>query len=922
MEDRQGQTSPYLSLKWKSLLTLSLVLALVNGGFAYLVFEETTAQFESEQAQKRLIQARELAAALSQGFESMSTFAAFIPRLSVSAPGAQSGDLGSRIAAVLDEHGFMLDVEWGVKGVHYFTNDRFDAPVVSWPSQRHAPEVSGLLHLTGLEEAPQGRIVCEAHCIQLAALPLLHRGRTSGYLLVERLIGDSLREFHLLSGGDIAILAHVPAGVDGDAHVFDGWSVVAPAMTRPDQVLPILQALASRHNLGRLLDRPLRIEYASDWYEVFAMPAAPAHPGLIVLGMNRVTSQVHGIREAITDSVILGVSGLLLSEAFLLVLLWGPMQRIQNVVQALPLFADKAFSRLRYELPMPPKDGRLRDEIDVMVHTLASVSEEVERLDVAHAHSEQALRESEQVLKLAQSMARVASWTGLPLEGRFEITQGAERIDAALLSISNWSELIALVHPEDRRDLHLAWRRARAGSVLDREFRLVIDDRQIDIHVMAEFDIVGKQRKVRALGMIQDVSEARAVQRMLREHRDRLEQEVQERTAELVTARNAAQKLARAKGEFLANMSHEIRTPLSAILGLSQIGMKESYRREISSIFGQILDAGEHLLSVVNDVLDHAKLEAGKVVIASDPFDLRRVVMQCVEMLRMRAEAKGLEMTVSVADALPDWVAGDRFRLQQILLNLLSNAVKFSEHGGIQVDVYRESSYTCFRVSDSGVGMSSAQVADLFRPYHQVSDSAAIRSQGTGLGLSISHTLAIMMEGDIQVRSRLGHGSEFVLRLPLEARKLTSPPAMPSVVPVSQRRRLAGMHVLVADDVAINRTVLESQLVDEGAEVVSVGDGEQVLAAVCGEESRSFDVILMDVQMPGLDGHAATRRLRDAGIEIPVIGISAFDAAEQRELALVSGMNEQLVKPVMPENLIEILLGLTGVSDPGSGAVA
>ncbi len=924
MEDRQRQISPYLSLKWKSLLTLSLVLALVNGGFAYLVFEETTDQFESEQAQKRLIQARELTAALSQGFESMSTFAAFIPRLSVSASAAQSADLRSRIAAVLDEHGFMLDVEWGVKGVHYFVDGRFDSPVVSWPSDRYAPDVTGLLHLTDLEEAPQGRILCETHCIQLVALPLLHDGRTSGYLLVERLIGDSLREFHLLSGGDIAILMHALEALDENARTISSWSVVVPAVTRNDQVLPVLQMLASRHSLKRLLDRPLRIEHAGDWYEVFAMPAASTHPGLIVLGMNRVTSQVHGIREAITDSVILGVSGLVLSEVFLLVLLWGPMQRIQDVVQALPLFAEKAFSRLRYELPMPPKDGRLRDEIDVMVHTLASVSEQVERLDLAHANSEQALRESEQVLKLAQSMARVASWTGLPLEGCFEITQGAERIDPALLDIGKWSELIALVHPEDRRDLHLAWRRARAGSVLDREFRLVIDDREIDIHVMAEFGIVGKERKVRALGMIQDVSEARTVQRMLREHRDRLEQEVQERTAELVTARNAAQKLARAKGEFLANMSHEIRTPLSAILGLSQIGMKESYRREISSIFEQILDAGEHLLNVVNDVLDHAKLEAGKLVIAFEPFDLRRVVMQCVEMLRMRAEAKGLEMTVNVADALPDWVAGDRFRLQQILLNLLSNAVKFSEHGGIQVDVYREASYTCFRVSDSGVGMSSAQVADLFRPYHQVSDSAASRSQGTGLGLSISHTLAVMMEGDIRVRSRLGQGSEFVLRLPLEERQLTSPPALPGSTPVPQKHRLAGMRILVADDVAINRTVLESQLVSEGAEIVSVADGKQVLVAACGVNSQPFDVILMDIQMPELDGHAATRRLRDAGIQTPVIGISAFDAAEQRELALASGMTEQLVKPVMPDELVEILLSVkgVGVSDPGSDAVA
>ncbi len=922
MEDRQQPTSLYLSLKWKSLLTLSFVLALVNGGFAYLVFQETTGQFESEQAQMRLIQSRELNAALLQGFDSMSTFAAFIPRLSVLTPEGPPADLRSRIAAVVDEHGFMLDVEWGVKGVHYFVDGRLDAPVVSWPRARHAPDVAQLLQLAGQEEAPQGRLLCAAYCIQLVALPLLEQGRTGSYLLVERLIGDSLREFRLLSGGDIAILSRDIESHDGGDRLIREWSAAAPALTRPDQMLPVLHALADRYTLGALLERPRRIEHAGDWYEVFVIPGTRTGADLVLLGMNRVTTQVHGIHEAITDSVILGVSGLLLSEAFLLILLWGPMQRIQDVVHALPLFADKSFSRLRHELPMPPNDGSFRDEIDVMVHTLAGVSEQVERLDMAHSSSEQALRESEQVLKLAQSMARVASWVGVPLEDRFQITEGAERIDAALLGVGKWSELIALVHRDDRAALQLAWRRARAGSMLDTEFRLMVGDRKIDIHAMAEFSVVGRERKLRALGMFQDVSETRSVQRMLSDHRDRLEQEVHERTAELVTARNAAQKLARAKGEFLANMSHEIRTPLSAILGLSQIGMKESYSHEIRSIFGQILDAGEHLLSVVNDVLDHAKLEAGKVVVATEPFELRRVVTQCADMLRMRAEAKGLAMTVSVADALPDWVAGDRFRLQQILLNLLSNAVKFSEEGGIQIDVYREAAYTCFRVSDGGIGMSSAQLADLFRPYHQVSASAANRSQGTGLGLSISYKLAKMMHGDIRVRSRLGQGSEFVVRLPLEERRLTRSLGTSALASPLQQHRLQGMRLLIADDVAINRAVLERQLSDEGAEVVSVSNGEQVLACVQAADERPFDAIMMDVLMPEMDGHEATRRLREAGVDVPIIGISAFDAAEQRQRSLASGMNEQLVKPVMPDDLIAVLLHLLGSSDDEGDATA
>ena len=919
MEKQQRQALPYLSLKWKSLLILSLVLVLVNGGFAYLVFEKTTGQFESEQAQKRLIQARELAAALSQGLNSMSTFAAFIPHLSVPTSAAQTGELRTRIESALEEHGFLLDVEWGVKGVHYYTDDQFDNPEVSWPQERYAPEVSGLLSLADREEAPQGRLLCKSHCMQLVALPLLHKGRTTGHLLIERLIGDSLREFHILSGGDVAILSEALEGMEDEegARLLNDWSVVLPAVTHPSTTVPVLRALSVEYSLDAIIERPRRIQHAAEWYEVFAMPMAVSHRGLTLLGMNRVTSQVHGIREAITDSVILGVSGLLLSEAFLLILLWGPMQRIQDVVHALPLFAEKSFARLRYELPTPPGDGHLRDEIDVMVNTLATVSEQVERLDSAHMASETALRESERGLQLAQSMARVASWVGVPLEGRFRITQGAERIDAALLHVTKWNELIRLVHPDDRGALQVAWRRARPGSVLDREFRLSIEGRQIDIHVMAEFDVVGKERTVRALGMFQDVSEARRIQRVLSERRDRLEEEVGERTAELVAARNAAQKLARAKGEFLANMSHEIRTPLNAILGLSQIGIKQSYKREIGTTFGQILDAGEHLLNVVNDVLDHAKLEAGKVAIVSEPFDVRRAVLQSVEMLRIRAEAKGLEMSVNITEDTPPWVAGDKFRLQQILLNLLSNAVKFSDQGGIQVDVYSESEYTCFRVSDSGIGMSPVEVAGLFKPYHQVSDSAVSRSQGTGLGLSISNSLAGMMQGDIKVRSQPGRGSEFILRLPLEERHLMAPPVLsPPPSESVVEKRLAGMRVLVADDVAINRTVLVRLLMAEGADVVAVNNGEAVLAAVAAEGQPSFDAILMDIQMPKLDGKEATVRLRQQDIRIPVIGVSAFDSAEQRESVLACGMVDQLVKPVMQETLVAVLLRVVVTSRP------
>jgi signal transduction histidine kinase/ActR/RegA family two-component response regulator len=513
-------------------------------------------------------------------------------------------------------------------------------------------------------------------------------------------------------------------------------------------------------------------------------------------------------------------------------------------------------------------------------------------------------------MRLAQSMARVAAWHGVPLDGTFALTEGGERIDPRLPALSRWSELVELVHPEDRSRLQLAWRRGRGGGRLDVEFRLLIEGRQIDVHAMAEFEITGLRRTLRAAGMMQDVSEMRQAQRQLDGHRERLEKEVIARTAELVDARNEAERHARAKSEFLATMSHEIRTPLNAVLGLAQIGMQQSHKRRIADTFAQILESGGHLLNVVNDVLDHSKLEAGKVVIESRPFELRRVVRQCVEMLGLRVRGKGLDLPLLFSADLPVWVEGDAFRLQQILINLLGNAVKFTEQGEVRVEVSSQRDRVCFRVSDTGVGMTRAQMAQLFTPFHQMAESSDHRLQGTGLGLSISNTLARMMGGDIRVESEPGGGSRFELRLPLAAVATAETDDQDDTILAGQcGPRLQGLRVLLADDVAINRTVVEGLLEVEGADVRSVVDGQAAVAALAGD-ADAYDVVLMDVHMPVLDGRAATRRLRAQGVTMPVIGVTAHASVEEREESLCAGMDEQLIKPILREELVTTLLRL------------
>ena len=899
---------PFFGLKWKTLIVLSAVLALVNASLAYLVYQKSTSQFEAEQTNRRLTLVREFEAVFSKALESMSTVATLIPRLAVPRGIGEDAARPRYIAAALQEHGLMLDLEWGVEGVHYFDRRGGGGPVMSWPSGRLPPVMGDLLEIAGRDEAPQGRLVCDASCIQLIVLPLLHHGATDGFLVVERAIGDSLKEFHRLSGAQVVVLG--PPGPDtGIAERrLAGWRLKVAGITHEDAVLPLVEAAAARLAIDEVRELPRQIRLASDWYEISALPAKSSEPGVTVLLIDRVTAQVEAIHAATQGSVLLGVGGLVVTELILLLLLWGPMQRIQRAVQVLPMLAEKRYAQLRDRLSEIACDGPARDEIDVMINVISDVSDQIEALDEAHLAAEAALRESEQGLQMAQSLARVASWTGRPLEGTFAIGQGAQRISPVLAHVSTWSEFLALVHPEDRCAVLKAWRAGCPGGSMDVEFRLEIGERLIDVHAMAEFEALGRARVLHATGMLQDVSEMRAVQRALEGHRDRLEEEVVRRTSELVAERNRAERLAQAKGRFLTNMSHEIRTPLNAVLGLSQVGMQQSHGRRIAATFEQILGAGDHLLNVVNDVLDLSKLEAGKLVIEPRAFELRKIIRHCTDMLRPRVEAKSLTMRVTVADDIPRELVGDDFRLRQILLNLLSNAVKFTEQGTVSLEVHRDGDRYIFKVRDTGVGIPPDQLGRLFTPFHQVADVLERHREGAGLGLSISNTLATMMGGALCATRELASGSEFVLQLPLETRALSQEQAAPKGRVGSSTARLNGIRVLVADDVAINRKIVEVLLEAEGAEVTTVDNGRAAVQAVLQGPGEAFDVVLMDVEMPEIDGRHATREIRLAGNAVPIIGVTAHVSAAERAISVASGMHDQLVKPIMQQTLVDTIL--------------
>ena len=367
-------------------------------------------------------------------------------------------------------------------------------------------------------------------------------------------------------------------------------------------------------------------------------------------------------------------------------------------------------------------------------------------------------------------------------------------------------------------------------------------------------------------------------------------------------ARHAAEAANRAKSAFLANMSHELRTPLNGILGYAQILLRDQALSERQSAgLNVIQQSGEHLLTLINDILDLAKIEAGKMELYPVDLHLPRFVQTLTEIVGVKAAQKGLELVCDLAREAPPWLRADEKRLRQVLLNLLSNAVKFTDHGRVTLRVrFAPPARLCFEVHDSGVGIAADQLETIFAPFEQTGDTQR-RLAGTGLGLAISRQYVRLMGGEIQVESQPGQGSTF--RFEVEAQPVQAAAAVPASRTVTG---YAGPRkkVLVVDDIAENRAVVIDLLTPLGFEVTGAANGREGLETA--QHVRPH-LILMDIAMPELDGLAATRCLRqlEAFREVPILALSASVSASDSEQSLVAGMNAFLPKPVDADKLLE-----------------
>lgn len=413
-----------------------------------------------------------------------------------------------------------------------------------------------------------------------------------------------------------------------------------------------------------------------------------------------------------------------------------------------------------------------------------------------------------------------------------------------------------------------------------------------------------------------------ASQKALLEQRGKLEKRIQDRTDRMEEAMRNAQAASQAKSEFLANISHELRTPMNGVIGMLDMALDRELSPELSEQLHTAQNCAYALLSLLNDILDLSKIEAGKMTLEKIPLDVRALVADCIKVHRPKAAENSVSIEAEAAPDLPGQLLGDPLRIRQILENLVSNAVKFTEHGTVLVRTGGK--FTApgrflleIRVQDSGTGIPADKLLHIFNKFTQADGSVSRRFGGTGLGLAITRSLVELHGGEVHVESELGRGSTFSVTLPCEAAAASAVEMeVPAAAPATPEAPSGSVRILVVEDNHVNQKVVTAVLRKRGFSIELANDGQEALQKL--ETSGSFDLVLMDVQMPVLDGLEATRLIRKEARwnSLPIVAMTAHAMNGDKERCLEAGMNGYISKPVHPSLLLstvdEFILQRTG----------
>jgi PAS domain S-box-containing protein len=513
---------------------------------------------------------------------------------------------------------------------------------------------------------------------------------------------------------------------------------------------------------------------------------------------------------------------------------------------------------------------------------------------IERLRAEQTLRENADRIALAEKVASFGIWEVDNATSTLKFSDGF----AAMMGLSDGPRRLsmdqwrAMIHPDHLAAANGAFESASPSQPMFQvEFRVVRPDGSVRWHrVHGRVEFVGYVA-VRMTGASMDITEEKEM--LLR-----LEQ-----------ARAAAEAAMHAKGAFLANMSHEIRTPMNGIIGtiglLVDSGVTEEQREYVNTVRG----CGDALLQLVNDILDLSKIEVGKLTLERMPFHLETLVKDTAAVVSPMAISRKLELRLLFEEGLPDTVLGDPQRMRQVLLNLLSNAVKFTEAGSVTLGLAvvggtPDNVDLQFVVKDTGIGISPQVQQSIFEPFTQADSSTTRRYGGTGLGLAICRRLITLMGGKLELDSEPGRGSTFVFQVsfPVVARSAAPPRPAQDRIQVSRKR----LHILLVEDNVVNQKVATRLLERMGHRIDIAPDGRQAVAAV---QVVPYDLVLMDCQMPIMDGYAATQAIRslNLGRHLPIVAMTAHAMPEDRRRCLDAGMDEYLAKPISADKLYDLL---------------
>jgi two-component system sensor histidine kinase/response regulator len=497
-----------------------------------------------------------------------------------------------------------------------------------------------------------------------------------------------------------------------------------------------------------------------------------------------------------------------------------------------------------------------------------------------------------------------------------------EYVNAAFSAITGYSAKESLGHkagfiksgetpPETYQDL---WQTLKNGQVWQGEFI----NRRKNGELYDDFSIISPLRQpdgqiTHYISIQKDITQKKLIEKELDLHRRNLEALVLTRTRELIVAKMQAEAANQAKSDFLANISHEIRTPMNAIIGFNALCIRSGVNEKQKDYLTKIGSAALSLLQLLNDVLDHSKIEAGQMTLESIPVNIEQLVATTTTLLETQAAEKGLKIDVDIAPNINRMsLLGDELRLRQVLLNLCSNAVKFTAHGEIhircQVELCSSTSVSLlFSVQDSGIGISPEQIDMLFQPFTQADTSTTRRFGGTGLGLSICRGLVENMGGRIWVESKINSGSTFFFTAQLGVGDGNEAAPVPLASLEQEMLRLRGVRILLVEDNAFNQQVISEMLAESGVLVETANNGLEALRQL---EMQRYDAVLMDIQMPVMDGYTACQLIRQnpAFKVLPIIALTANASQSEKLRCEQVGMNDHLAKPIDPELLFASLL--------------